>query len=396
MLAAALVTAAVVAPAAEAAYPGKPGKILFQRQSAPTQTDVWNMNPDGSGQVRLTNLGGLMTFEGEGSYNGDGTRIAYRGPGTVDTDIFLMDASGAGAASLTGPGFQGAPAFSADGRKILFSQAGAGGQRDLFTINPDGTGQVNLTNTAGVNEFCGAFSPDGRRIYFAAQPTVGDGEIFSIKADGSARKQLTLNSLEDLCPDVSPDGTQIVFEREVAPGQSDIFVMNPDGAGQTAIISTGATEESPVYSPTGTQIAFSADTDGNASPDDVFVSDSRGAAAVNVTNTGPGDADVVTDWQPIPIRCGKRRSTIVGTNKGEKIRGTPLNDVIYAGKGKDIVNGFGGRDIICGAGGPDRLFGGAGKDRTIGGGGRDACFGGTGRDTDGGCESGKVKPRHKK
>jgi Ca2+-binding RTX toxin-like protein len=267
---------------------------------------------------------------------------------------------------------------------------------DVFIMNADGTSPVNLTNTPGGDDFCGTFSPDGRTVYFAASNGPSDTEIFSIKADGSDRKQLTVNTVDDACPDVSPDGKQLAFERDSGTGQRDIFVMNADGSGQSNITNNLANEGAATYSPDGRRIAFSRDTNGNMSFDEIFVTDPKGSVPINVSNTGPADNDFMNDWQPIPIKCGGRRSTIVGSSARDKIRGTPLNDVIYAGKGRDTVNGFGGRDIICGAGGKDKLFGGAGKDRLLGGGNRDACFGGPGPDTDGGCEAGKIKPRHRR
>jgi hypothetical protein len=79
-------------------------------------------------------------------------------------------------------------------------------------------------------------------------------------------------------------------------------------------------------------------------------------------------------------RCKGRRATIVGTNDGEVIEGTPKVDVIVARGGNDIIYGRGGHDIICGGFGNDRLVGGAGKDWLKGEHGEDTLLGGGGED----------------
>lgn len=86
-------------------------------------------------------------------------------------------------------------------------------------------------------------------------------------------------------------------------------------------------------------------------------------AQVNVTGTG------VTAQPAAPADC-----TIVGTNNGETLTGTPADDVICALGGNDRVDGLGGGDTVRGGSGKDRivdpttgdadkLFGEGGKDR---------------------------------
>jgi Ca2+-binding RTX toxin-like protein len=90
---------------------------------------------------------------------------------------------------------------------------------------------------------------------------------------------------------------------------------------------------------------------------------------------------------------GKRtaRCTIVGTGRGDRLRGTRKKDVICGLGGNDRIQGRGGNDVILsgpgrdsanGNGGRDRLYGHAGNDRLVS---RDRKLGerlngGTGRD----------------
>jgi Ca2+-binding RTX toxin-like protein len=48
-----------------------------------------------------------------------------------------------------------------------------------------------------------------------------------------------------------------------------------------------------------------------------------------------------------PPRCQGESATIVGSHRGERIRGTAGADVIVGGGGRDIIAGLGGDDVIC-------------------------------------------------
>ncbi len=81
-----------------------------------------------------------------------------------------------------------------------------------------------------------------------------------------------------------------------------------------------------------------------------------------------------------PIDCGPYPGNhVVGTARGERLRGTP---------GVDVICGFGGRDRLRGLGANDLLLGGAGPDLLIGGAGVDLCHGGGGPDRARRCENG--------
>jgi len=87
-----------------------------------------------------------------------------------------------------------------------------------------------------------------------------------------------------------------------------------------------------------------------------------------------------------PVRCGGRIATIVGTDAGEKIKGTKKKDVIATLGGDDKVITKGGRDRVCAGEGDDFIKAGGGRDRIDAGRGTDRCDGGGGRDRAKGCE----------
>ena len=88
------------------------------------------------------------------------------------------------------------------------------------------------------------WSPDGSKIAFAGFPNIihrpiENSQIYVMNADGSGKVQLTFETEANLSsPSWSPDGTKIVFVKEhgeFGSGDTDIWIMNADGSGQKAL-----------------------------------------------------------------------------------------------------------------------------------------------------------------
>ncbi|CDI06555.1 fibro-slime domain-containing protein [Candidatus Nitrosotenuis uzonensis] len=96
---------------------------------------------------------------------------------------------------------------------------------------------------------------------------------------------------------------------------------------------------------------------------------------------GLTDTAVVTikSESPTPLFCGLPESAydkvIHGTNRGENIRGTQGNDLIFGLGGDDKIEGLNGNDCIYGGDGNDRINGNNGIDTIYGGAGDDELYG---------------------
>jgi Ca2+-binding RTX toxin-like protein len=69
----------------------------------------------------------------------------------------------------------------------------------------------------------------------------------------------------------------------------------------------------------------------------------------------------------VDLRCNGHDATIVGTDRNDRLAGTPGRDVIVGRDGDDDIRGFGGNDVICAGNGADTIQPGKGRDYVNGG-----------------------------
>jgi Tol biopolymer transport system component len=90
------------------------------------------------------------------AWSPDGQTIAFEmwsvknGSADHSIGIYTIDSSGGQPRKLLS-GDAREPCWSADGRYIVYTLPGKGGKRDIWRINADGTGAINLTNGKGDN-----------------------------------------------------------------------------------------------------------------------------------------------------------------------------------------------------------------------------------------------------
>jgi Tol biopolymer transport system component len=235
------------------------------------------------------------------------TRIAFETKRTGGNyELFTMNPDGSGLLNLTNtsPQWEGNAAYSPDGTKIAF-----GGDRDdvywqIYVMNSDGTNIKRLTSTFGTaDNWEPTWSPDGSKIAFTSTRD-GDGEeIWVMNADGTNQVKLTdTPGSQNLQPDWSPDGSKIAFlTNRHSPYNFELYVMSVDGTNQTRITNNmdlaGANNDYyPEWSPDGTKLAFVYDGGNAAHTDQIYVMNADGSGRVNLSNNSAYEYNPA--WSP--------------------------------------------------------------------------------------------------
>jgi Tol biopolymer transport system component len=186
-----------------------------------------------------------ITF-GAGGYRGalawtpDG-RIVYASEEGSAATIAVMNADGSRPRQLlgerTGEGYPSGVAVSPDGRHVVYS-SDAGGTRHLWRMKIDGGDAVQLTRGGGESQ--PAYSPDGRWIVFTRleTPDTGRPTVWKISADGGEPVRLT--DAFSLSPAVSPDGKWVAcfYSESVASPVAKIAVLPLDGGAPVRLLQT--------------------------------------------------------------------------------------------------------------------------------------------------------------
>lgn len=99
--------------------------------------------------------------------------------------------------------------WSPDGQSLTYC-ANRNGEMDVYTINIDGSNEVRLTDSEGLNDGP-EYSPDGKYIWFNSMRT-GLMQIWKMKTDGSEQTQMTFDKdRNSWFPHISPDGKHVVY-----------------------------------------------------------------------------------------------------------------------------------------------------------------------------------------
>ena len=173
----------------------------------------------------------------------------------------------------------------AEGTIVFASDRDGSRNWEIYAIQADGSGLVNLTRAEG-SDTEPTWSPDGTKIAFVTdRDGITNKEIYVMDADGSNQTRLTEDEAIDRSPVWSADGTKIVFSSQ-RTGNDQIFIMNADGSNPVQLSDGTASDQSPVCSPDGAKIVFvsnryGTDRKGN---DDVFLMDADGSNVVRLTD----------------------------------------------------------------------------------------------------------------
>jgi Tol biopolymer transport system component len=207
------------------------------------------------------------------SWSPEGDRVLCHSEGlgnSADAGLYTVRSSDAGdpvrVSATPADHFDNGYGYSPDGSRILFARFDSDDTGTLFSVQPDGSGALQLSPPGlsvidlGFFDRVGAdWSPNGSQVTFAAQKLSRGrftSALFTVKADASGLRQVTAPGLGAISAQWSPNGRLIAFTS--CCRHPEAWVVRPDGTRlrQVSTPSDRAISLAPVWSPDSTKLLF--------------------------------------------------------------------------------------------------------------------------------------------
>jgi Tol biopolymer transport system component len=225
-------------------------------------SEIFVMDIDGKNLVNISNS---ASFDGWPAWSPDSNRLVFasnRSGKPNSGQLYVCKSDGSEFQQLTDlPGACTQPSWSLDGKFIYASQLWETSDEQYghvveipVSVNNDKVVAGIIRIATSVVDCYPVISPDGKTVVFQSDRT-GDREIYTINSDGTGLKRLTNVAGPDVSPVWSPDGKLIVFASE-RDNDSELYLMKPDGTSQVRLTNTPGDDSHPHWFPDGTRILF--------------------------------------------------------------------------------------------------------------------------------------------
>jgi TolB protein len=201
------------------------------------------------------------------------------------------------------------PAFSPDGKKLLYSQYGANGtsagDTSIQIMNADGSGKHPLFHKEGNSAYDAVWSPAGDIIAFSVgkyfrAAGLPPAQIALIKPDGSGYREIAEEGVNNGFPSWSADGKRLVYKR------GKHLVIQSIADGKIVPLTEGTYYDNfPTWSPKGDAIMFTTDRDGDF---ELYTIRPDGTGLRRLTNSPGNDAHSIwsDDGEWIVFSSGRK------------------------------------------------------------------------------------------
>jgi eukaryotic-like serine/threonine-protein kinase len=251
-------------------------------------------------QPRLSQITFAEGLEDFPAWSPDGRRLVFSREDGATRRLFVKDLASGEESAVTGGEFDDIqPQWSPDGARLVFTRSRERGRRlepgdvfgqysgaDLWAIDLASSKETRLVENAA--NPCP--SPDGRRIACDAQ-WAGPRRVWTVDPAGRNPEQVTADSSEiaaHIRPRWSPDGRRIVFTR-MERTRFDVRVFDLASKQSIAITDDPSQDVCPVWAPSGKFLYFSSYRSGGLNIWRIAVDGGgRPAGALEQITTGAG------------------------------------------------------------------------------------------------------------
>ena len=256
----------------------------------------------------------------------DRGRIAFVRFNAGNNDIYVMNPDGTGLVNVTNHrASDRLPAWSFDGSKIAFRSTRDGNQ-EIYVMNDDGSDVVRLTFDPAVDT-SPSWTPEGRILFSSNRR--GRFEIYEVNADGSDLRHIDIAVEGNLTfPNESSEGHRLAFISTNFFDAQAIWIAHTDGTHPTQLTPNEMHAAFPDWSPTGNHLLFSNNVCPICDLSEIFVTNQSGNGMRQLTSSGDGNNDLFGRWSPDGSQIVFTRDDFVN----------PTTICVMNGDGSDVVN----------------------------------------------------------
>ena len=254
-------------------------------------SSIFVINADGTNRTRLT-------FNSWGDFNPvwspDGKKIAFFGSdeegNTPWFHIYVVNADGSNQRRLTKDlVVLGTPrlSWSPDSKRITYGSEG-NSEGNIYVVDLNGN-TTKLAENAGTANYNPAWSPDGKKIVYVGWSQLNGGAIYTINPDGSSQIKLTTGNIRGADELIwSPDGTKIAFicPPDVSSLDLSVWILNATGGKPIRVSKAYGYIVQLVWSPDSKWIAFGAEAN-------IHVAKADGTIEIQLTDD---ESSTHADW----------------------------------------------------------------------------------------------------
>ena len=228
---------------------------------------------------------------------GNEGRIAFVSNRGGNSDIYVMNLDGSGLVNLTNhPASDRLPAWSPDGSKIVF-RSNRHGNTEIYVMNDDGSMVDRVTSNPAVDT-SPAWTPEGRIVFSSNRS--GRFEIYEVNPDGSDLQQIDIAVDGDLTfPWVSAEGNRLAFGTTNFFDSGALWIAHRNGTHPTQLTPDSLIAAAfPAWSRLGNRIAFANNVCPVCDLSDIFVMNQGGNQIQQLTAAGDDNNDLFPRFSP--------------------------------------------------------------------------------------------------